>query len=286
MESNDHQGHELDSLSSSRYLYNPQADSVRSIPAATLIRNDTKVSTNWKFTIMVIFITIVVSLLVSFIFDYYSNNQSNQHFDTVKLQIETSINHEIDKKLETFRLKMKQEMDQTTKNTKLELMNELHKEKIITINKYNKMVLFERDVQELKTQVDDMKGQIYLSTKTTTTLSTTTTITPLPSILSEENIRAIENKIHKMNESMNNMITLQIDQKSNQIFKIKESISNVTTDLEKLAGKVQNLENLENSPDQFVNRSLEEKYDHLETMFESTPLSKFYSINTLCIINI
>ena len=79
-----------------------------------------------------------------------------------------------------------------------------------------------------------------------------------------------------MNESMNNMITLQIDQKSNQIFKIKESISNVTTDLEKLAGKVQNLENLESSPDQFVNRSLEEKYDHLETMFESTPLSKFY----------
>ena len=78
-----------------------------------------------------------------------------------------------------------------------------------------------------------MKGQIYLSTKTTTTLSTTKAITPLPSILSEENIRAIENKIHKMNESMNNMITLQIDQKSNQIFKIKESISNVTTDLEK-----------------------------------------------------
>ena len=76
MESND-QGHELDSLSSTRYLYNPQADSVRSIPAATLIQNDTKVSTNWKFTIMVIFITIVVSLLVSFIFDYYSNNQSN-----------------------------------------------------------------------------------------------------------------------------------------------------------------------------------------------------------------
>ena len=144
MESND-QGHELGSLSSTRYLYNPQADSVRSIPTATLIRNDSKVSSNWKFTIMIIFITIVVSLLVSFIFDYYSNNQSNQHFDTVKLQIETSINHEIDKKLETFRLKMKQqEMDQTTKNNKLELINELHKEKIITMNKYNKMVLFVR----------------------------------------------------------------------------------------------------------------------------------------------
>ena len=46
MESND-QGHELDSLSSTRYLYNPQADSVRSIPAATLIRNDTK-EPNWN----------------------------------------------------------------------------------------------------------------------------------------------------------------------------------------------------------------------------------------------
>ena len=76
MEANDQGGQELQSLSSTRFLYNPQADSVRSIPAATLIRNDTKVSTNWKFTIMVIFITIVVSLLVSFIFDY--SKQSHQ----------------------------------------------------------------------------------------------------------------------------------------------------------------------------------------------------------------
>ena len=56
MEANDidHSGgQELHSLSSTRYLYNPQADSVRSIPA-TIIRNDTK-EPNWKFMTMNIF---------------------------------------------------------------------------------------------------------------------------------------------------------------------------------------------------------------------------------------
>ena len=89
MEANDQGGQELQSLSSTRFLYNPQADSVRSIPA-TIIRNDTTKEPNWKFMMMNIFITIVVSLSVCLIFDY--SKQSNQKSEeTLKSEIVDSI---------------------------------------------------------------------------------------------------------------------------------------------------------------------------------------------------
>ena len=44
------------------------------------------------------------------------------------------------------------------------------------------------------------------------------------------------------------------------------------------SAKLQNWENPENSPDHFSNRTVEEKIDHLEIMFESTPLSKNYIV--------
>ena len=57
--------------------------------------------------------------------------------------------------------------------------------------------------------------------------------------------------------------------------------TNVSINLDKCAEgvaenseKLQNLENPETSLDYFSNYTLEEKYDHLETMMESTPLSK------------
>ena len=161
-------------------------------------------------------------------------------------------------------------MDQKMKNIKLELLNELHKE---NLESSKKMVLFDRDVKELKNQMDDMKSKINLP-KTTTTLATTTmALTTLAPNFSNEKFNEIENKISKMNESMN-IIILQDEQKSNQLSKIKESVSNITTNFNKLTEAVQNLENLESSTDQFINRTLEEKYDYLETMFESTPFSK------------
>ena len=62
------------------------------------------------------------------------------------------------------------------------------------------MVLFDRDLKELKNQMNDMKSKIYFST-TTTTLATTMALTISATNFSNEKFNEIENKISKMNEA-------------------------------------------------------------------------------------
>ena len=62
------------------------------------------------------------------------------------------------------------------------------------------MALFDRDLKELKNQMNDMKSKNYFST-TTTTLATTMTLTISAPNFSNEKFNEIENKISKMNEA-------------------------------------------------------------------------------------
>ena len=98
---------------------------------------------------------------------------------------------------------MTEEMDQKMKNIKLELLNELHKE---NLESSKKMVSFDRDVKELKNQMDDMKSKINLPETTTTLATTTMALTTSAPNFSNEKFNEIENKISKMNESMNIII--------------------------------------------------------------------------------
>ena len=253
-------GQELNSLSSTRYLYNPQADSVRSIPA-TIFRNDT----NWKFMTMIIFMNIVVSLSVCLIFDY--SKQINQKSEeTMKSEIQDRVLHDQDQKMEVI---------------KLGLINTLQKESFDLSKK-------------LKNHIDARISEIYIST----TMASTTSA-PNPII----HVKEIEIKFSKMEENMakisgdmkictkgvaDNSLLLQKlknDNRSDQIHielsKMAENITNLSISLDKCAEgvaenseKLRNMENQENLLDHFSNYTLEEKYDHLETMIESTPLSK------------
>ena len=127
-------------------------------------REDT---TNWKFTIMVIFITIVVSLLVCLIFDY--SKQINQKSEeTMKSEIQDRVLHDQDQKMEVI---------------KLGLINTLQKESF--------------DLSKnLKNHIDEKISEIYIST----TMASTTSA-PNPII----HVKEIEIKFSKMEENMANI---------------------------------------------------------------------------------
>ena len=268
-------GQELNSLSSTRYLYNPQADSVRSIPA-TIFRNDTK-EPNWKFMTMIIFMNIVVSLSVCLIFDY--SKQINQKSEeTMKSEIQDRVLHDQDQKMEVI---------------KLGLINTLQKESFDLSKK-------------LKNHIDARISEIYISTTMASTTSAPNPIIHVKEI--EINFSKMEENMAKISGDMkictkgvaDNSLLLQKlknDNRSDKIHielsKMAENITNLSISLDKCAEgvaenseKLRYMENRENLLDHFSNYTLEEKYDHLETMIESTPLSKNRIIGLIIIFSI